>query len=289
MRNSQAFYFASMLADFSMKLWGEWFINMEWGAMLFFFSVSAISLDLFNTVFIPLELHNLRWKRNQKAANLKQEALHRSAGFWGVEICLTLLIPDSHPSSVLSSKQLRSGKLKKGKTDPLKGLGAHIGSYVSWINTLMTIILVACPGQSCLVWRWQQHLSSLHSKHTWSFCCRGRHRKQSSLLPQSSSKSETDITFSQSLCDAYRQESWKKGRCIWQDQELVSFAVISSLSISFFLFLLLHHLTSLFSGAQWFNVPSLMAIRPFRFQKLYYNSTTVLMKWAGKKKKSKGY
>lgn len=110
---------------------------------VFFFSVSAISLDLFNTVFIPLELHNLRWKRNQKAANLKQEALHRSAGFWGVEICLTLLIPDSHPSSVLSSKQLRSGKLKKGKTDPLKGLGAHIGSYVSWINTLMTIILVA--------------------------------------------------------------------------------------------------------------------------------------------------
>lgn len=108
----------------------------------FFFSVSAISLDLFNTVFIPLELHNLRLKRNQKAASLKQEALHRSAGFWGVELCRILFIPDSHPSSVLSSKQLRSGKLKKGKTDPLKGLGALTGNYISWINTLVTIILV---------------------------------------------------------------------------------------------------------------------------------------------------
>lgn len=71
------------------------------------------------------------------------------------------------------------------------------------------------------------------------------------------------------------------------DQGLVRSAVIFSLSVSFFLFLWLYHLASLYSGAQWFKVPSLMAIQTSYFRS--YTTALQLYLWNGQegKKKSK--
>jgi len=72
---------------------------MELGPTFCFFSQCNFFGTFQHCLSLP-KLHNLRLKRNQKEVPLKQEALHCSAGIWGVEICLILLI--SPQTSILA-------------------------------------------------------------------------------------------------------------------------------------------------------------------------------------------
>lgn len=136
---------------------------------------------------------------------------------------------------------------------------------------------------SCLVGRWRWQLSSLHSKHTWvaaagadtvskDHCCQDPHQslRLISLLPRVYVMPKGKrATGKAGAFD--KTKDWSVWLCFF------------FLSTSFFLFLLLYCLTSLFSGAQWFNVPSLMAIQPKDFKS--YTTILRLYLWNGQEEK----